>query len=290
MDMAVSAVSLMLEDNTPRHRPKDWQAFIYAAFECGVNTFEIVGRHPALLEGLGLALQAIERRLVFVSLRLGVTPARDFSPDGLRHTTDSVIALVGTNYLDAVVLDDPHSEELGADALQTLRDIRKSGRARLIGVGGADDAIDAYISSGAFDILRTPFSLTSGWKERLRLKAAIEHDMGVIGYGYYPEGLIRSQPAPAPRPSFFSGRSSPLEGVGGYGFLDSTPNWTSEALCLAYALTEPSLATVQINPEKVEQLEMLAAVCERDLPPGLGAQIEMARFGASAAPAQSRRA
>ena len=288
--MAISVVSLNLNDSNVRARPADWEAFLYAAFECGINAFEIVGRHPALIEGVGLALQAIERRLVFVGLRLGVSPARDFSPDGMRHLIDSVITRTGADYLDAVILDDPHSEELTPYALETLRGIRQSGRARMLGAGGEDDAIDAYISTGAFDLLRTPFSLTSGWKERLRLKAAMEHDMGVIGFGYHPQGLIQA-PAAAPRPSLFSGnRANPLEGMGGYAFLHDTSNWKAEALCLAYALTEPSLASVQISVDSIDQLEALAAVSERDLPPGLGAQIEMARFGASAKPPQTRRA
>jgi len=287
--MAVSTVSLSLDDNKARTRPADWQTFLYAAFECGINAFEVVGRHPALIEGLGLAMQAIERRLVFVALRLGVGPARDFSPDGMRHLIDSVITRTGMDYVDAVILDDPHSEELTPYALETLRGIRQSGRARMLGVGGQDDAIDAYISTGAFDLLRTSFSLTSGWKERLRLKAAMEHDMGVIGYGYYPEGLIRA-PTAAAKPSLFGGRANPLQGVGGYAFLNNTHNWKSEELCLAYALTEPSLASVGVSADSVNAMEALAAVSERDLPPGLGAQIEMARFGADAKVAQSRRA
>jgi aryl-alcohol dehydrogenase-like predicted oxidoreductase len=288
--MAISVVSLRLDDGAVRPRPTDWQAFLFAAFERGINAFEIVGRHPALIEGLGLALEAVERRLVFVSLRLGVSPARDFSPDGMRHLIDSVITRTGMDYLDAVVLDDPHSEELSPYALETLRGIRQSGRARMLGVGGEDEAIDAYISMGAFDLLHTPFSLTSGWKERLRLKAALEHDMGVIGYGYYPEGLIRAPAAAPQRMSLFGGRSNPLAHMGGYAFLHEMANWDCEALCLAYALTEPSLASVQISVDSIDALEALAAVSERDLPPGLGAQIEMARFGASTKPGKTRRA
>ena len=287
--MAISVISLRLDDCGARPRPADWQAFLYAAFECGINAFEIVGRHPALIEGVGLALQAIERRLVFVALRLGVGPGRDFSPDGMRHLIDSVITRTGVDYLDAVVLDDPQSEELTPYALETLRGISQSGRARMLGVGGDDDAIDAYLSAGAFDLLRTPFSLTSGWKDRLRLKAAMEHDMGVIGYGYHPEGLIRA-PAPASRPSLFGPRANPLAGIGSYAFLHEMHSWTSEELCLAYALTEPALASVQVSVDSIEVLEALSAVSERDLPPGLGAQIEMARFGTGAKPVQTRRA
>ena len=286
--MAISAVSLSLTDNNNRSRPADWQAFLFAAFERGINAVEIIGRHPALIEGVGMALQAIERRLVFVSLRLGVSPGRDFTPDGMRHVIDSVITRTGADYLDAVVLDDPQSQELSPYALETLRGIRQSGRARMLGVAGKDDAMDAYISIGAFDLLSIPFSLTSGWKERLRLKAAMEHDMAVIGYDYFPSGLIK--PPPAAKPSLWGGRSaSPLD-VGGYAFLHNTHNWRAEDLCLAYALTEPSLASVQIDPADMDKLDALATVSERDLPPGLGAQIEMARFGDKDVQGRTRKA
>ena len=296
--MSVSAVSLALQDTDGRNRPADWRALVYAALENGVNAFEVVGRHPSIAEGLVQALQAVERRLVFVAWRLGATQShtgamtRDFSPNGLRYSIDSVLTRTGLDYLDAVILDDPRADELPTPALDALRDIRDAGQTRMLGVAGEDDAIDAYIATGAFDILATPFNLTSGWKQRLRLKAAVEHDMGVIGYDHHPHHL-RGSHAPASKPSIWGARAKPLAGMGTYAFLDGTPGWQAEELCLAYALTEPCLASVQLvadRPERVERVASLAAIAERDLPPGLGAQIEMARFGPAPVSRAARRA
>jgi hypothetical protein len=157
----------------------------------------------------------------------------------------------------------------------------------MLGVAGDNDAIDAYISARAFDLLFTPFNLTSGWKERLRVKSAVERDMGVFGYGYFPENFHRG----APQPAKTRGRDvSPLAGAGTYAFLDNTQGWKGEELCLAYALTEPCISSVQIVADRPDRLEQLAAVTERDLPPGAGAQIEMARFSASAQADRARRA
>ena len=47
---------------------------------------------------------------------------------------------------------------------------------------------------------------------------------------------------------------------------------------MSYALTEPSLATVEVSAGSISQIERMAAVPEREMPPGLAAQIEMARF------------
>ena len=292
--MVVSAVSMSLADSGARSRPADWTPIIYAALENGINAFEVVGRHPAIAEGLGMALRSVERRLVFVAWRIGSTfspngaPTRDFSPEGMQRTIQSAIARSGLGYLDAVILDDPDGTELTGPGLEMLKGLREQGHARMLGIAGENEAIDAYISVGAFDILCTSFSLNSGWKQRLRLKAAIERDMGVFGYNYYPEAFHRGA-SMSVKPQ--SGRNvSPLAGAGTYAFLDNTPKWKGEELCLAYALTEPCLASVQIVADRPDRLEQLAAISERDLPPGLGAQIEMARFSPQAEAQRSRRA
>lgn len=294
--MAVSAVSLALADSTARPRAADWVALVYAGLESGINAFEVSGHQAALIDGFAEAMQAVDRNLVFVAWRLGwaVTNTgavvRDFSAEGLSHAVESIVARTGLGYLDSAILDDPHSEELSPQALDVLNRLKDMGRIRLLGVSGNNDATDAYISSGAFDLLATPFNLTSGWKERLRLKAAIDRDMAVIGYDYFPEA-VRDRAKQAPKPGVWGrGGASPLAGAGTFAFLDNTSKWTGEEICLAYAMTEPSLCTVQVIADRVDHVEALAAVPERDLPPGVPAQIEMARFTPPAKEPIARRA
>ncbi len=291
---SVSAISLSLGDGT-RLSAHDWLKLIYSALECGINCFEVVGREPAIAEGLAQALSAVERRLVFVVWRLGSTsapgsrPVRDFSAAALAGAVQSALTRTGLGYLDAVVLDDPNDSELSPQALTALKAMRDAGHVRMLGVAGEDDAIDAYISTGAFDLLCTPFNLISGWKERLRLKSAMALDMAVFGYGYYPEAFHKAQAAAAPKTGILN-RANPLAGVGTYRFLDKTKGWAAEEICLAHALTEPALATVQIVADRAERIEALASVPERDMPPGVSAQIEMARFAPTAPVPEARRA
>jgi aryl-alcohol dehydrogenase-like predicted oxidoreductase len=281
----VSAVSLALTDVPNRRRAEDWLELTYAALEAGVNSFEIVGVNPVLLDGLAQGLKSVERHLVFVGLRLGPTPeGRDFSPAQIARRVESVIARTELDYLDLCLLDDPGEEELSAEALSTLKMLRATGRTRLIGVGGKGDALDAYISTGAFDALAMPYNLASGWMDRHRLKAAAAQDMAVIGYDFWPEqfhapegsGLVETV-----KRSLW-GRSTPKEnplaGAGTYSFLYNTPGWSAEDICLAYALTEPSIATLQITAEAAERLETLAAITELEMPNGVASRIEMARF------------
>jgi len=67
-----------------------------------------------------------------------------------------------------------------------------------------------------------------------------------------------------------------------YAFLEDSNGWTAEEICLGYALTEPSLTTVQTATQDPDHLHRLALVADRDLPTGISAQIEMARFSESA--------
>lgn len=290
--IAMSAVSLALTD-VRGWQPQDWTNLIYKALEEGVNTFEIVGTSPAILEGVGEALADIERRLVFVALRVGRNPTgvQDFSAPTLKGTIEAVIARTGLEYLDAVLLDDPSVTALSPEALDVLKALRLTGATRTIGVRGEDPAMDFYISMGAFDVLSLPYGLSAGWLDRRRMKAAIDKGMAVIGYGFVPADIVAQahNAQPVKRGLFNRGaRANPLEGAGTYAFLQNTPGWTLEELCLAYALTEPSLATVQVDTEQAARLTDLASVAERDLPTGLSSRIEMARFSVSGGDAKSQ--
>ena len=283
----VSAVSLALNDWPGRRRMEDWRDLIYRALESGVNTFEIVGLNPAIAEGVGESLRSVDRHLIFVGLRLGPTlKGRDFSPAFLARSVESMIARTGLGYLDLCLLDDPGEDELPADSLAILKALRTAGRTKLIGVRGQGTVLDDYISTGTFDVLAMPYSLAAGWMDRHRLKAAARRDMAVFGYDFWPESFREPQRKIVQdglkrtlwgklKPSDYV---SPLTGAGTYAFLHETPGWTAEDICLAYALTEPAIASLQIPTESADRLADLANISEREMPNGVASRIEMARF------------
>lgn len=288
--VVTSCVCLSLTDKAAARGANAVSQLINVGLESGVNAYHIAALDPELPAVLGEALSVVERRLVFVSLQLGVArgrvgTTRDFSPETLIATVDHVLNASGLGHLDLVVLDDPGMDELPRSSLDALKALRASGRINLLGVSGSNDAMDAYVSTNSFDVLVTPYHLRSGWKERNRLKAAVELDMGVVGYDFFPEEFstaAKMEATIAPRPrGLFGGKPAnahPLEGVGSYRFLHDTKGWTAEEICLAYCLTEPSLATVLVECDDPEHLAKMAEVPDRDMPPGLAAQVEMARF------------
>ena len=108
----------------------------------------------------------------------------------------------------------------------------------------------------------------------------------MVGQDSYPElDASASSSAPgAAAPSrglfSFSKKPPPIEKTGGYEFMRRTPGWSPDEICLAYALTEPALASVLIEAFTPEDVERRAAGAERERPTGMPAQIEMARFAA----------
>ena len=287
----VSAVALRIPQGSGM-TAADTVALIHAAMEQGINYVEIPAGEPEVLAGFGEAVGAVERELLLLALRVG-GGTRDFSAEGLARQITDALRRTGLKHFDAIVLDDPSSEELTPQGLATMKAARSSGRCKMIGVAGIDEAIDAYISAGAFDLLALPFNLASGWRERRRLVEAQRRDMTIVGYDPWPEEFQQRQQA-APKSllsrAFQKAPANPLEGAGTYAFLDRTPNWTSEQICLAYALTDVKIATVMIEAGSIEHLETLAKVADREMPAGLSAQVEMARFSKERLEAGARRA
>jgi aryl-alcohol dehydrogenase-like predicted oxidoreductase len=287
--MTVSAITLRLSDQS-RLNAKDWRALIYAAIESGINSFQIDGAAPALLQGASEAFASIERRLLFLTWRV-----RDedgpLTREGIDAMMRSVHDALCLDYLDLVLVNAPRGPDLPSAAGVALRGLYDSHVVRGLGVASRVDLDLALLKSDGVTALSSPFNLSSGWAERNRVRAAVHQDLAVIGEDFWPQAL--REPATKPlfqKPSLWRRRSDPLADVGGYDFLTGTPGWSADEICLGYALTEPSLATVRVTAETKAEVERLAAVVERDLPNGVCAQIEMARFSAQEAEKAARRA
>ncbi|GAW40408.1 Aldo/keto reductase family protein [Brevundimonas sp. SH203] len=265
---------------------------LYSALEAGINSYRLETADPVAAEVLGEALSHVERELVQVSVTLGVGdgqqgPVRDFSAEGMTGAIDRVLHFSGLGWIDMAVLHEPGETELAQSSLAALKALRKTGRIRLLGIAGGGPVMDAYVSTGAFDALLTPFDINAGWSIRNRIRSAREQDMAVFAYDFYIDRRSREPDAPVFKKGLFGlgggKRPANTPKKDAFGFLYRTPNWTAETICLSYVLTDPSVSSVIVAPIDTDRLALLAAAPERDMPPGLAAQIEMARMAANAA-------
>ena len=265
----ISAISLALTDkpDSDAQRIK----LVHAALEAGINGFEL--RDAAAAPALGRALQALDRRMVILSL--GLRGAGRLDRDDVLSAVELPLLTGRLGRLDAVIVEDP--ARLTAEGWRALEVARVSGRLRMVGVGG--EGAEAAMDRAEINLLAATHHLGSTWSDRNRLKAAVAADLTVIGHGHHPSFEVAGREGPVRRGLFGLGRKpAPIERTTGYEFLQRTPGWSAGEICLAYALAEPALASVVVEAATVEEVERLAAVTERETPTGLSAQIEMARF------------
>jgi aryl-alcohol dehydrogenase-like predicted oxidoreductase len=271
--IAVSAFSLTLNGADDRRKASDWLALVHAALEHGVNAFEIVRPSQALLSGFAQGIQAVRRTLLFVGLRAN-PDMQGRRLDGWVSEVIAAGALGGVN-LFTIDADSPEFEEALGAGLR-LKDLSL---VRRLAVAGPGELLVDHVEDPLLDALVMPFGLLSGWRDRNLVRTALERQMGVMSFDPCPVQLteIAKEERKQAKGGWFK-RADPLATAGSHAFLQATPGWTAEQICLAYALTEPAVTTVQMPVKDLEHLADLAAVPERNLPAQVSAQIEMAHF------------
>ena len=104
---AVSAVTLNLGDATLARGKSGARDLLVSAMEHGVNTFHMECADPVLAELAGTALAAVDRRLVFLTVRVGQRiergrKVRDFSAESVTGSIDQVLAASRLGHVDLV--------------------------------------------------------------------------------------------------------------------------------------------------------------------------------------------
>lgn len=295
---AVSCVTLSIGAKAISRGPAAACDLIYSALEAGINSYILETADPVLAEVVGEALKHLDRKLVSVSMVLGNGDGRrgslrDFTAEGMTGAIDRALQVSGLGWFDTALLAEPGEDEIAQSSLNALKALRATERVKLLGIAGNGPVMDTYVSTGAFDLLVTSYHVNSPWQVRSRIRAAREQDMVIFANDYFPESLDSERKAatvhePEKKRGLFGfgggpkAPSTPLKGAGTFAFLHRTQGWTAEEICLGHTLTDPSIASVIIEADDVERLNGLAQVPERDMPPGLPAQIEMARIAAAA--------
>ena len=269
---SVSAVTLGLPPGLKR---REAEALVCLALECGINSYVMSFGDLVAAEAVCLALSTVERRMLQIGVRARPPIQR---PDiGLRE----MLTAGALGYADAFLLDVSGSEAVDDGELLALDRLRRDRMVARLGVWGEGDGPDAQIARLDFDILATRYNVRSGWVERNRIKAATQRGLAILGFGAHIDAARSAADEHAPKGALrrLFHRPSP-QLAHAYDFLNATPGWTAEQLTLAYALTEPALASVVVETADPRILEAATAAVERELPSAAAAQIEIARIAA----------
>lgn len=259
---AISALTLRLSDASQNAR-----GLVLTALGQGINSIQIDGVSSAIRQGAREAFASVAREHLFVTLRVR---------GELQQSLAASFQDVGLERSDLVLVNDPQAPSLPLDLESALREMGDRPGVGLATRGQIDPML---LDSDLLVAIASPFSLASGLPDRQRIRDAERRGLAVFGEDFWPQAL-RDSPRSQPRPSLWRRRTDPLAGIGGYDFLHETPGWSGEEICLAYALTEPSVTSVCVTVEHPEDILRLAAVVHRELPDDVRAKIELARFSA----------
>ncbi|MGH6957875.1 MAG: hypothetical protein ACREEW_14510 [Caulobacteraceae bacterium] len=272
--VAISTLCMVLDGARTDRVAESWRDLAHAAFEQGINAFEVRRPTDALLAGFAVAVEAVRRQLLFVALRLDP----DLEARQVAAWTQGAVERARIGELNLLVAD----AEAGDDMAAAMRALKDGGLCHRVGLAGGSERLAEPVRDGVCDAVVAPFNLLSGWTDRNLVRLALEQQMGVIACDPCPDRLDELVEAGEnhAKHGLFHRAHQPLAAAGTYAFLRTTPGWSEEQICLAYALTEPALASVEVEADDAEHLAHLAEAADRDLPSAVSAQIEMARFSA----------
>ncbi len=293
--LALSTLGLHLSREKLHKNHSLLQKLITTALENGINTYHFESNDPKMLQAAAEVFSVVERKLLFVSVgaqepALNADPAAYALP-ALKERLRGAIKDSGLSWLDLLVFSEDGVALLPEDSLHFVKSLQRSKMLRYVAAEAEPASMPAIIKSGHFDVIKTTFDIDSSWDKRRQIDNAISREMNVMASGFFPEAYRKASdiiPPEARRGWFGAKPQNPLAGAGTHAFLHQTADWTPEELCLGYALSQPSLACIFVDPNNCDHLEALANVPERHLPPSVPAQIEMARFNDRAPKSQAR--
>jgi len=282
--LAVSAITLALDDAPLQDAER--RALVFGALEAGINSFELDSPSANWTTVLRAAVEAAGRNVLVLTLKTANPERADpnSSRAGLALQGEVLACLgqIGVDRFDAVLLDDDGSSS--PPNASTLHALREQGLAGMVGVTCGRDGPNLELIQAGYDLLATPFGLRADAGLRKRLRIAGESNITLIGFDVYDAVADPVLAAAAPKglSRLFKRPAAVATDAGPYEFLHRIPGWTAEEVALAYALTEPTLATIRVQITNLTTLDRLAKAVERELPTGAAAQIEMARFSTPA--------
>jgi len=171
------------------------------ALEQGIDYIDTSPFYKESERRIGIALKGYPREKLILSTKTGTHPDRwqDYSWDGTMWTVENSLKLLGTDYIDLLLIHDPEDFDPAFEprgALEALEHLKEQGVIKSIGLGQRrHDYHKRAIESGRFDAILTfddynPIH-TTALDEVLPL--AKQHDVGVLNGAVMVHGLLTGE-------------------------------------------------------------------------------------------------
>lgn len=176
----------------------DTIAGVRRAIELGINYVDTSPHYGDSERRVGQALAGGWRERVYLQTKTGTHPEKrgDYSAAATRWSVENSLTLLGTDYLDSVLIHDPADIEvpLAPDhALDELLRLKQQGTIRHIGLGVRDHAFHRRaMATGQMDVILTylDYNLVDQSAASGIFPEARRHDVAVILASVFGMGLL----------------------------------------------------------------------------------------------------
>jgi aryl-alcohol dehydrogenase-like predicted oxidoreductase len=267
------------------------------ALDLGITLFDTARAYGfgAAEEVLGEALRPeikSARESLFIATKGGLrnddgSPARDSSPNALRHDLELSLRALGTEYVDLYQVHWPDPATPIAETAETLAGFVRAGKARYLGVSNYDARqMTAFQHVRPIDTLQPPYHLFRRDIEESILPFAQEHGIGVLVYGPIAHGLLSGRMTETTtfarddwrsKNEMFAGDAFKrnLAVVRQLEALASARGVTIAQLAIAWTLANPAVDVAIVGARNPEQIRQTAPAADIQLSPEDLAQIEL---------------
>jgi L-galactose dehydrogenase len=249
-----------LGDEFRKTDPAEGIRAVHAAIDRGINFFDVSPYYGRTLaeERLGMALQG-KREQVILATKCGRydTELFDFSPARLRASIDESLGRLRTDHVDiwqAHDIEFVDARQIVDEAIPTMRDIQKQGKARFIGITGlqlkmmrrvAEQApVDTFLSYCRYNLLMNDL-------DELLTGFAREHHIGLINASPLHMGVLTERGAPAWHPA----AQDILERSRDMVRACESRGFKIGDIALRFCLDHPYAATTLVGMSSVEHVE-----------------------------------
>lgn len=283
--LALSTVGLRLRYDHLHKKPDLLRRLILAGLENGINTYHFDTTDVEFLKIAAETFSVVERRLLFICVNAHdshqLADAQAYALAPLKERLRGVVKDSGLEWVDLLVFGQPGACMVPEASLAFVKSLQSVRMVRYLCAEAETEDMGWLLANRQFDVIKTRFDIDSSWDKRRQIDNAISLEINMFAERFFPEIYknAKDHVPSAARRGWFGGKAKdPLAGAGTHAFLHTTPEWTPEQLCLAYALSQTTLSCIFIESDSPEHLESLAEVTERQMPSSVPAQIEMARF------------
>ncbi|SUZ84246.1 uncharacterized protein METZ01_LOCUS37100 [marine metagenome] len=123
------------------------------------------------------------------AVEAGSAPRHIYTRKNIIQGVDLSLKRLNTDYLDLLQFHGSPPPELREEAVQTLQDLKRDGRARFIGVSDVLPTVTEFVEMGVFDAFQLPYSALDSAHESLITRLG-QSEVGTLIRG----GIARGEP------------------------------------------------------------------------------------------------